>query len=257
MPSDQERRLLALAARQPVSGPPERELREGELRVSVRVANDDGTVTDEVLQQIMMESAREAVGALNPGESVIDERGCVEISLPADSPAARAIREGTVRSISMSSRAGPMPPTDLADLFMNQEAQDAAATLGWSGGMIPRDDGMHIEFDEAPEGATAPNEAVRFQVGRQDPPPTSFSRQTHPGPSEGRVVSRRGADGRFETTIRRQALQPRDPVRRHDPVGNPHSQGHGKAVPAPPPAPVRPPPSRYERISGPDPFGDD
>jgi hypothetical protein len=202
--------------------------------------NANGDIySEDVLREVMMASAQASV------------------ELPTDSPEAQAIMEGRHASMSMGASVEPDP--DLTDLFMgSREAQDAAQALGWSSGdMALRDDGMHVEFDDAPiEGTTTPNEAARWQVGRQSPPPTSFSRETFSGPSEGQVVSRRGADGRF------QAIRPHDPVRRHDPVldGRPLRQSQGRMVPAPqaqvkqPKAPEPPPPTRYDRLLGPDPY---
>jgi hypothetical protein len=294
MPSDRELRLLALAEAQgprplpiAVAEPTVRETQPGELTVSVRVAqagepNDNGDIypEDQLLHQVMMHGAREAIGAVEPGQDV-------QFTLPEDSTAARLIREGHIRHVlireghirhvSMGSEqprisdASIEADPTLTDLFMNREAQEAAATLGVDPSVPDLSpsaaaDGSHISFDSDDfiEGRTSPNEAVRFQVGRQSPPPTSFSRDIHAGPSEGRVVSRRGADGNFQVVQRpqRRDLAPHDPVRRHDPVrdgSRPVRQSQGRMVPAPPPAKVRnppPPPTRYERLLGPDPFDD-
>lgn len=47
-----------------------------------------------------------------------------------------------------------------------------------------------------------PNEAVRFQVGRQSPPSRYLNREASTGPSDGSVVSSRGPGGRWQTSPR-------------------------------------------------------
>ena len=251
MSSDQERRLLALA-----QANQQRAHREAPPPVMTVIANINGPnangpnangdiYPESVLRQVLMENAQASV------------------ELSVDSLEAQAIMDGRHTSMSMGASVEPDPT--LTDLFMdNPECQDAAAALGVASVQHADigQDPMPITFDEIPiEGTAAPNEAVRFQIGRESPPPTSFSRETFPGPSEGQVVSRRSSTGRFEA-IRQAAreLQPRDPVRvPHDPV-RPMRSASGRLVPAPPTASCRepppPPPTRYERLVGPDPFPD-
>jgi hypothetical protein len=190
---------------------------------------------DALLQNIMMESARQDVEA--------------SVTIPTDTPEGRrladAIQDGSIHAVSVGQPAEP----DLSGLFMNREAQDAAEALGLA--HLPPHElspgpAMPITFDDEPaEGTTVPNERVRFQVGRESPPPTTFRRETFSGPSEGAVVSRRGADGRFQAI-------PRPPEPRPEPVP---IQAVNVRPPAPA-APQPPPPTRWERLSGPDPFDD-
>jgi len=239
MPTDSEQRLLALIApairveAQVVSGEPN--------------ANGDvypeGLLTagDDVLNAVMMDSARASL----------------TMEVPANSPEATAILEGSAAGVSMGASIEPDPL--LSDLFMNREAQDAMEALGATGGDAHVASGDHIAFDMEANlpGTGAPNEAVRFQVGRQSPPPTTFNRELHPGPSEGQVVSRRSPTGQFEAIRRRAmdspALRPADPVRRADPLARPPVVRNIRR-PAGPPQP--PPPTRWERLNGPDPFDD-
>lgn len=249
MPTTREQRLLALAeaqggpepaagmqrafARTAHVGPPQ----ERELTVSVRVghrpdANGD-IFSEDVLHQVMMQSAQEAVSSSET----------VEFSLPADSVAARLIREGHIRHVSMGEAVGPDPM--LVNLFMDGEARQAAEVLGRVADPTPATPDA-ISFEgEGVEGRTTPNERVRFQVGRQDPPPISFNRETFSGPSEGRVVSRRGADGRFRVQTPPARAVPQIRERPAPPIATTSR------------APEPPPRTRYERLLGPDPFGDD
>jgi len=267
MPSDQESRLLALAAAQggsriPVEVPEQRPIRvTAEVRIPFTDnpnANSD-IYPESLLQRVMMDNVRKSV------EAGIDELVTASVELPVDSIEAQAIMEGRHTSMSMGASVAPDPT--LTELFMDSpECQEAASALGIAalrpGTLVIPSDGMHIEFDGADEyveGRTTPNDAARFQIGRESPPPTSFSRETFSGPSEGQVVSQRGADGRFQVTQRRsRALEPRDPVRRPDPLSRPVRQSQGRIVPAPPQAKVRepqpPPPTRYERMLGNDDF---
>jgi len=86
----------------------------------------------------------------------------------------------------------------LATMFMNREAQAQADMLGIDAIEAPELPApeMDIEFDSDFREGASPNEAVRFRVGRDDPPPSTFYR----GPAvntDGRVVSQMGDDGRF------------------------------------------------------------
>lgn len=256
MPNDREQRLLALirAQQSPVVEPT-----RADIIVAAKVfepnepdANGD-VYSEDALQNIMMDAARRSIGA--------DMDGIVTMAIPADSPEAYAIQAGVPMNVSLPSYVS-LPTTDtvnvapeeavplLSDLFMmHQEAQDAIdAGVAFTEPSRTSGDDTPIEFDTDGEldGVTAPNERVRFQVGRESPPPTSFSRETHAGPSEGRVVSRRGDDGQFQVVPRPSVTLS---LAQH-PV---EIRGLTPPIPAPPAPPA---PTRWERISGPDPFDD-
>lgn len=107
----------------------------------------------------------------------------------------------------------PAPTVDLTALFMTSEA---AAQAELSGEVVESnysslsgaDDDFPIQFADEIQfsaedipGTGAPNESVRFQLGREAPRATPFySREVHGGRSDGQVVSRIGSDGHFHPT---------------------------------------------------------
>jgi hypothetical protein len=141
---------------------------------------------------------------------------------------------------------------DISSLFMNNEAEAQQALVG--GVFTPETPDITFDTDELLEGTTVPNEAVRFQVGRQDPPVHSFHREMHA--IDGEVVSQRGQDGQFHTTPR--------PIRPPQERPRPNEQPQGRFRGRPPqgrsrvPRPEPPPIDRstiktaMERVVGPD-----
>lgn len=141
--------------------------------------------------------------------------------------------------------AAPAPQVEagLESLFMNREAQEAASLLQ-GGGFPPPVASPTPEFDiqmgmdwspdprtPTPQGSM---ERVRFQIGRQDPPPAAppMRREASWGGSDGVVVSRRGTDGRFQPQRIPQTAQARPPT---------FEQRAASAPPvAPPPRPAAP-----------------
>lgn len=132
----------------------------------------------------------------------------------------------------------------LSSLFMGGEAREAVQAL--QGGNYAAS-GYDIEFDADSflEGRTQPNEAARFQVGRQSPPRMPFSAGRVSGPSDGVVVSSRSGRGSWERTaaaqpgsvnrafaaIREQATMPREaPPPRTAPTPAPRSDVHRPTV---------------------------
>lgn len=88
------------------------------------------------------------------------------------------------------------------------------------------------------EGTTSPNEAARFQIGRQSPPRSPFqSSDVRSGPSEGEVVSRRIAGRGFQASAPT-ARPPREELVQRQRASAP-------VKPAPEPPRVR---SYYERL---------
>jgi len=89
--------------------------------------------------------------------------------------------------------AGPMP--DLGAIMMQRAMQE----IGQNNlAILSAEDSFQINFEaeEALAGAGAPNERVRFQVGRESPPADYFSRSQNS--TDGEVVSQRSAAGRFQ-----------------------------------------------------------
>ena len=98
-------------------------------------------------------------------------------------------------------------------------------------------DHFDVDFDvETLEGTAAPNERVRFQIGRQSPPRDYFSSQSQS--QDGSVVGRMGARGRFESTL---------------PATRPVSVPIASTTPAARPAPTATPVSKYTLLKS-DPF---
>lgn len=101
-----------------------------------------------------------------------------------------------------------------------------------------------IEFDQEVEGSTSPNEAVRFRVDRDNPPPVSMIRDLVP--TGGRVVSVRGVDGRFRSaSSATPAAVPRTQPEHH--ATTPQTTGSQNEVRL----------SALERLVGRGPFDDD
>lgn len=116
---------------------------------------------------------------------------------------------------------------------------DADLILGLTSGPdIETPDYFDVDFEvETLEGTTAPNERVRFQIGRQSPPRDFFA----PGRSQsqdGSVVGRMGARGRFESV---------------QPAPRPVSSPVASVTPAARPAPTAPSVSKYTLLKS-DPF---
>jgi hypothetical protein len=88
----------------------------------------------------------------------------------------------------------------LNSLFMGREAMEAQSVLEGGGGGYTAS-GYDIEFDTDSliDGRSSPNEAARWQVGREDPPRMPFSGRTAAsGPSDGVVVSSRNGNGSWQ-----------------------------------------------------------
>lgn len=126
----------------------------------------------------------------------------------------------------------------LNSLFMGREAQEAQAVLG-SGSFEGGSYGIEFDADSMLEGRTAPNESVRFQIGRQTPPRIPFSARMEGGPSDGVVVSSRGQSG-WQQQQQMRAPEPRQVV-----ASRPRP---APSRPVPPPAQI-PRVSRFEHIS--------
>lgn len=107
--------------------------------------------------------------------------------------------------------------------------------------------GVDFAEEEVPNRGL-PNERFRFQVGRESPPRHPVQQGVRSGPSDGEIVSRRRADGRFQ------------PVRRlvganqglAEAYSSPRISPTSKAAEAPPPQKLAP--TALERILGPDLF---
>lgn len=136
---------------------------------------------------------------------------------------------------------------------------------------MPSPEEIQFDTEGLIEGSTAPNEAARFQIGRESPPRRPFGYPNASG-VDGVVVSQRGSDGRFQASVR----VPRDStMHRALMEGRVSSYSMSsessavteslarvraertqsetviRAVDAP-----RPSPTRWERLNGPDPFED-
>lgn len=167
-------------------------------------------------------------------------------------------------------------PNANGDIFSEEALQQimmstVSEDLGEDFGAVPFPAPEEIEFDTEGliEGATAPNERARFQIGRQSPPHRPFG---HPNASgmDGVVVSQRGSDGRFQASVR----VPRgSTLHRAIEEGRVHnysmsgSSGDIRVRSGTAPVPTesttikavqggRPAPTVWERLNGPDPFDD-
>jgi len=122
-----------------------------------------------------------------------------------------------------------------------------------------------FELDRDLPGSGAPNPAVRFQMGREDPPARPFSRQMVQ--TGGEVVSQRTANGQFRAverprTPRPQSAQPAGRQAGPRPAGAPNATARAMTamadIQAPVGAPVGPSsapvPSRYDRLRQPSSF---
>ncbi len=132
--------------------------------------------------------------------------GEVVVDVPRNSRADYEIEHGENISMSVDQ---PVPNANgdmfistenLSDIFMTHEARAQQNLQEQTGIDIFEEDVFHVEFNEGSlEGTTRPNEAVRFQVGRESPPPlTRMNRRALP--IDGQVVRTRGEDGRFHAT---------------------------------------------------------
>lgn len=192
--------------------------------------------------------------------------GPMEADIPASSRVADAVRRGASVAVSMGTRVPGVPNEngdilpDLTELFMTREARAQAQLANFVA--VPAEP-FPIEFEEFPEGAAQPNEAVRFRVGVDSPPPTRMiHRDTVP--TGGRVVSVRDENGRFRPTgaaeaavdaigIQTMGIQPMGPERvRSTPISS-----RPTSPPSSLPSDRRYRPSAMERISGKDLFDDD
>lgn len=106
------------------------------------------------------------------------------------------------------------PGPSLESIFMESAARevgmDQVAALAYALASV---DTFNIDYDlddNTEVGRGFPNEAVRFQVGRESPPHRPFSAQNQS--QDGVVVSQRGAGGRFETTSQRRSYEPLGPA---------------------------------------------
>lgn len=204
MPTDLERELLALAAKQkqqneaglPQQSAPELPPLEPGTLLSVTALGELQAARDiRARDQALAQALADPIGVMLPSTRVIDTAlvGVQVREVPFEMSVAQADLEAP-------SQDGISAAT-LASLFMNREAQAQADLLGlahiedWAG---PEVDDMPIEFDsEFDVGTTTPNEAVRFRVGRDTPPRMPFDHGRPPINADGRIVSQRGEDGRF------------------------------------------------------------
>lgn len=242
MPSEEESRLLALVRAQalsPVQAP------DKELPVL-----DPGVLLSREGRR-ELQAAREVVGvAIGVDPAIGRDRSVVVAATIAEPGTPNAngdiYSEQALHQMMMASAA--------------EEVGDSAAAYRTEvmGEFMPNPE--EIEFDQDfTEGAGAPNEAVRFQVGREDPPQRSFG---HPTASsqDGMVVSQRGPDGRFQAQAR---------VPRNSTMGRAIAEGRvssfsmGSNSSDPRPTTIRatnvqpsPASTCWERLNGPDPFDD-
>jgi len=203
MPSKLEQELLALAAEQG---------RQNQAGVEAPVPNlpplEPGSLLSatalgelQAARDIRAREAQAREALADPWSSLLPRHRTVEAAqveiqrpevreVPFEMSVSRAELEAADDGISVSA---------LASLFMNNEAHAQADLMGIAhieDHSEPMASEMDIEFDSDFGGGAAPNEAVRFRVGQEDPPPSSFYR----GPAvntDGRVVSQIGDDGRF------------------------------------------------------------
>lgn len=205
----------------------------------------------------------------------------VEMSLPEDHPLARAITSGQITDISMGCQVpedfyrstdsqvetsrgfnanGDQFPdlsvSQIAEMLLGREGRaqlDLAESMGMTLEASP-DDSFRVEFDGADDlPRTQPNEAVRFQVGRQSPPAVHMvHRDTIP--TGGEVVSTRGADGRFRP-VATETARPAStaPLSHRRTLPTPEAPRRATSLPEAPEAPERQHrPTAWDRISGPD-----
>lgn len=197
MPTDLERELLALAAAE-------------QQRREARTAEQEAEVQP-LSRLFAYHMAREAPSPPPAGMQRVAANtpvGEVVVDLPMNDPVAQAIRSGQSMSMSVSHRApnanGDAFPDisveDLSSMFMTGEARAQRDLRGLAGyaefDAIPAEDPFQVEFSSEIEGSTQPNEAVRFQIGRESPPPVTMMNRRAVS-TDGRVVSTRGEDGRF------------------------------------------------------------
>jgi hypothetical protein len=199
MPTKLEEELLALAAA-------ERGRREG-----------SPNLPDPLGPQLLYTATltAERVQGLDPTISVTVDPHLPEgvvFAVPSNSPLARDLQGGPQGSISMgctveAAQRDEISVEELSRLFMGSEARAQMSLRSFMGPILDWGQGedttavetFDIEFDSNFEASVTPNEAVRFQVGRESPPSVRMDRNITP--TDGRVVSRRGIDGRFRPEV--------------------------------------------------------
>jgi hypothetical protein len=153
-------------------------------------------------------------------------------------------------------RGGPIEGADagLEALFMGgREARDAAEAQGYVPGAMPAAPSSGYEdfsFDTSDldtgggGGGASPNPAVRWTVGRQDPPPAAPPMASYraQGGADGVVVSRREG-GQFIVQER-----PRPAVPPSQSVQAVAHTARAEASPAPAPAPMHNAPTLYDHL---------
>jgi len=199
MPTPQEQALLDLLP----------QIRKATDEVVGRVVDPLPALTPEVLLGGAALMEFEAAQRIQPGALVALDNSSrrVREARPGE-PVVGVVRESRVEPHGDARIvAQQLSQVELSSLFMNPEAEAMAQLSGDGHTYASVDSEFSVEYDSEQllEGTTTPNEATRFQVGRQDPPPMPFTRAPMPGPSDGQVVSQRGADGRFQPIARQSA----------------------------------------------------
>ena len=239
MPTDLEKELLALAAAE-------------------RVANTSRLYTAAATTE-KLRAAITAEGLQVP--TIISAPGIPENMVVAIQPGLDQDFLGRFRNVSMGVASSKSTPPeisieDLSQLFMGVEARAQLGLrnvmgLDWGADSTDETVAFDIEFDREVEGSTTPNEAVRFQVGRDSPPSVSMTRDLIP--TGVRVVSTRGDDGRFRpltaSSVAPAGVQPERSSHTPQRLSNPSPRASGGQDK------VRP--TALERLVGKSPFDDD
>lgn len=136
------------------------------------------------------------------------------------------------------------PDPSLETLFMEGLVGDQ---------VLAEQDSFFQNFSFEPdESSGVPNEAARFQIGRESPPASYFDhtsvREAYQRPTDGTVVGQRGRDGRWTASAAPRSVPRHEAVTR---FASPPSQPIApRPAPQPAPAPAKTyVPSAFERIA--------
>lgn len=190
MPTPYEQELLDMSRRanavEPTAGPALPEI-DPRMLLSAAAASEVDAARSLTAPSLVVQQARRAQDRIAAQQDalVMDQ-----LRAPAELPSLDSIfMASATREIGMN-------PDDLANAVTAGDID--SFSIGYD---------TDIDYDEGVRGV--PNEAVRFQVGRESPPRRPFSAQSQS--TDGVVVSQRSAGGRFEPTRSYEPLGPVQP----------------------------------------------
>lgn len=249
MPTDLERELLRMAA---------------EERARNQRPEPEGELPDLDPSLLLSRSARQEMGVIRvstPVSQSVPFEAAVELSGPDANWVREELERGHISAVSMGARVAAEQPNAngdvfpaalLASMFMTREAR-AQAELAGVADLLAEGAGIEFDSEDYPE---------TIRMGRQYGMTHNAARHYSSG-GGGRVVSQRGADGRFHAVG--SGIQPMPPERAATAPISPRRTypdtrpaGTVKLPPSPPRRPVDRSriPTAIERIAGKDPFDD-